>query len=296
MNAIHRRHLLCLLGAALGLVGLTAVAQTKGKDPEKPPPASKYAERVLSLKPVGYWRLQEQEGTVARDSSPHKRHGEYHGHPDFQKAGPMSDDHAVDFDGKETYVEIPSHADFSVPTHRHGMTVEAWMEPDRLKFPGETKEPYVHWLGKGEKDQFEWALRFYSHAATERPNRLSGYIFNAAGGEGAGAYFQDAKFWDRDGESQPWVHVVACYPPGTKDDPKAGVSLYINGKLKQGPPAKGTLYSSFDIAPRAGDAPLRLGTRDLNSFFHGRLAEVAIYPRVLTAEEVQENYALATKK
>jgi hypothetical protein len=41
-------------------------------------------------------------------------------------------------------------------------------------------------------------------------------------------------------------------------------------------------------------APLRLGTRDRQSFLNGRLAEVAIYPRVLTAEEVRENHMIAT--
>jgi hypothetical protein len=294
MNAtkMNRRALLAVLGS----LSLAAFAPAGPQDPDPPLNGSKYARRVLSLKPVGYWRLQEKSGTVAHDSSPHQRHGTYHGHPGFEKPGPMRGDHAVDFDGKKTYVEVPSHADFSVPTSKYGMTVEAWMQPDRLDFPGETDQHYVHWLGKGEKDREEWAFRFYSHTSPDRPNRLSAYIFNPPPGEGAGAFFQDTKFWHPKGESQPWVHVVACYDPGTKNDPKAGVSLYVNGKLRQGPPAKATLYSSFDIVPRAGDAPLRLGTRDLQSFLHGRLAEVAIYSRVLTAEEVRENYTIASRE
>ncbi len=290
---MHRRELLALFGS----LGLAAVSRAGAweRDRHNPNVKSKYARRVLSLKPVGYWRLQEEGGTVAHDSSPHQRHGVYHGHPGFRKSGPIHGEHAVEFDGKRTYVEIPSHADFSVRTHAKGMSVEAWMRPDRLVFPGEPKKEYLHWLGKGEKDHEEWAFRFYSRASADRPNRLSAYIFNAAGREGAGAYFQDSKFWRKDEECQPWVHVVACYDPGTKDDPKAGVSIYINGKLRQGPPAKGTLYRSYEIVPRAGNAPVRLGTRELQAFFHGRIAEVAIYPRVLTAEEVRENHATATK-
>ena len=42
--------------------------------------------------------------------------------------------------------------------------------------------------------------------------------------------------------------------------------------------------------PVHGTAPLRLGTRDKVSFFRGALDEVAIYPRVLTADEILENY------
>ena len=60
-----------------------------------------------------------------------------------------------------------------------------------LEFPGDTTDPFVHWLGKGEEGRHEWALRFYSRA-TARPNRISAYRFNAAGGLGSGAYFEDA--------------------------------------------------------------------------------------------------------
>ena len=46
----------------------------------------------------------------------------------------------------------------------------------------------------------------------------------------------------------------------------------------------------WKIKPAHGDAPLRLGTRDLKSFLTGAIDEVAVYPRVLTAKEVRENY------
>ena len=59
---------------------------------------------------------------------------------------------AVQFNGTN-YVEIPDSVDFSQPTSTYGLTVEAWMRPDALSFPGEaspdsTQNPYVHWLGK----------------------------------------------------------------------------------------------------------------------------------------------------
>jgi hypothetical protein len=90
-----------------------------------------------------------------------------------------------------------------------------------------------------------------------------------------------------------WLHVVACFDPGDKSRRNAGVRLYVNGVLRQGPPAVGTLYSSFDIVPRPGKAPVRLGTRDLASFLSGGLDEVAIYPRVLTAKEVTAHWQAA---
>jgi hypothetical protein len=142
----------------------------------------------------------------------------------------------------------------------------------------------VHWLGKGTPANFEWALRFYSQE-TSRPNRISAYIWNPAGGLGAGAYFQDALV---PGE---WIHIVASYEPGdTYTEPPAGVHIYKNGVHRLGPPSMGTLYRTFNIVPAHGAAPLRLGTRDGGSFLIGGLDDVAIYPRVLTPEEVLENY------
>ena len=72
-------------------------------------------------------------------------------------------------------------------------------------------------------------------------------------------------------------------------DPGAGVSVYRDGVLLGSPKTqKGARYSSYDILPARGNAPLRLGTRDRGSFFAGGLDEVALYPRVLTAAEIRE--------
>jgi hypothetical protein len=179
-------------------------------------------------------------------------------------------------------VEIPSAGQFSVPASGHGLTVEAWMRPDVLVFPGETRDPYVMWLGKGEKDEMEWGFRFYSRDSS-RPNRISAYVWNADGGLGAGAYFQDTV---RAGE---WLHVVATFDAGTESNPGAGVSIYKNGQLRGSPATqKGARYSSFGVRSPKGQAPVRLGTRDLSSFLTGALDEVAIYPRKLMPAEVRE--------
>jgi hypothetical protein len=246
-----------------------------------------YPEGVLAKGPVGYWRLGESAGPVAFDETANGYDGTYVGNPAFAAPGALNDDPdtGVQLNGQD-YVEIPDSTDFSQPTSGQGLTVEVWIRPDRLQFPGQTADPYVHWLGKGVAGNHEWALRFYSNDSS-RPNRISAYIWNPSGGEGAGAYFQDQLVVGH------WIHVVACYEPGDKDTrPPAGVHIYKNGRHRQGPPSSGTLYSNprFQIVPMHGNAPLRLGTRDRGSFLIGALDEVAIYPRVLTAEEVLENY------
>ena len=236
--------------------------------------------------PIAYWRLGELKGPTAFDATKHGHDGTYHGTPTYGEVGAIKGDPntAIKLGGYRSYIEVPSSKGFSQPTSGQGLTVEVWVRPDVLVFEGETGDPYIHWLGKGDTGQYEWALRFYSEEST-RPNRISAYIWNPAGSLGAGAYFQDKL------EPEEWIHVVACYAPGDETDPGAGVSIYKNGVLRGGPATQhGALYSAFDIVPAHGAAPLRFGTRDLKSFLIGGLDEVAIYPRVLTPAEIMDNY------
>jgi hypothetical protein len=251
-----------------------------------------YSQVVLAKGPAGYWRLGELGGPAAFDSSDNGNGGTYYGNPSFGQPGAINNDPgtAVGFNGPGSgdYVEVPDpdSQSFSQPTSGAGLTVEVWMRPDALVFSGEPGKRYVHWFGKGMSGIEEWGLRFYSQD-TARPNRISAYIWNPSPGEGAGAYFEDAL---TPGE---WIHIVAVYDPGDRDTTLAGVRIYKNGVLRKGPPDRGTLYSTYDIVPAHGGAPIRFATRDGNSFLTGGLDEVAIYPRVLTGAEIMENYTAA---
>jgi hypothetical protein len=80
----------------------------------------------------------------------------------------------------------------------------------------------------------------------------------------------------------------------TNTCPPKGVHIHLNGVEQEVGAQIGTLYCNpcFAVQPAHGTAPLRLGTRDLASFLVGALDEVAIYPRVLTADEILSNYQL----
>jgi hypothetical protein len=249
------------------------------------PTSSTYARRVLEKKPCGYWRLGEKSGPAMVDASGGGHDGNAMGQVVFGQKGMLDReaDTALVFDGKSACIEIPSHAAFSQPTSGLGFTVEAWMRPDVLEFTGEGEDGYVHWLGKGEAGKMEWAFRFYPKTSS-RPNRVSAYIFNSGPGLGSGAYVED------DIKAGKWMHIVAVFDPGDATNPKAGVSIYKDGKLALSPATSpGALYKAYDVMPVAGTAPLRLGTRDKKSFFTGALDEVAIYPRALTAREIADN-------
>jgi hypothetical protein len=145
------------------------------------------------------------------------------------------------------------------------------MRPDVLTFPNSESTGYVHWMGKGEAGQQEWTFRMYNETTTDvppRPNRISFYVFNLQGGEGVGSYFQDPV------QAGEWIHVV-----GIADG--QNTFIYKNGVLKQSQSYAGI------ITPQHGTAPLRIATRDFNSFFLGAIQRVRLWSRALTASEVQ---------
>jgi hypothetical protein len=186
----------------------------------------------------------------------------------------------LQFDGtNDDYIEIPDSVVFSVAA-TGSLTVSAWMRPDVLTFPISEGTGYVHWLGKGEAGRQEWTFRMYNETTTDnppRPNRISFYVFNLEGGKGVGSYFQEPVVV---GE---WIHVV-----GMADGEKT--SIYKNGVFKQSQAYTGP-GTSLIITPAHGTTPVRIATRDFNSFFLGAVRGVRIWSRALTASEVQMVYA-----
>jgi hypothetical protein len=288
-----RRDFLVFAGATAlsGLASTVCAGRAPAEDDRK---RSAYEKAVRDSKPVAYWRLGEAQGPEAADASGHKHVGEYVGHPKFHEKGAIASDPdtAIGLGGprSRSYVEVPNSDQFSVATSGKGLTVEVWMRPDLLDFEGEQARPpldYIHWLGKGEPDHFEWGFRFY-RKKSDRPNRISAYIWNPDGKLGAGAYVEDTLTEGK------WIHLVATY-----DDPRqsdAQVRIYKNGEPGGHNDSHGTLYSSYKIKPKHRSAPLRLGTRDLHSFLIGGLDEIAIYPRVLDADEIQHHWKVAQPK
>jgi len=183
----------------------------------------------------------------------------------------MGDDNAyLRFDGSRTYIEIPSSADFSIATTGE-LTVSAWIRPTALVFPrteGRNGSRYIHWLGKGASGEQEWTFRMYSQdTADGRMNRISFYVFNADGGLGIGSYFQD------DLQAGEWFHVV-----GAVDAQR--IAIFRDGVVRDSDRYVGR------IVPQAGSAPVRIGTRDLQSFFQGAIGKVRMWNRRLADTEV----------
>ena len=240
---------------------------------------SSYDRTVLQDRPAGYW-------TSSLDVTGRGRNGKFTGKPSV--AVMPNGDRAPRYDGVKQYLTIPDARDWSV-TRTGALTVEAWLRPDTLQFPnGEGPgQGYVHWLGKGSPRNQEYVARMYSlHNPENRPNRISGYAFNLAGGEGAGSYFQDVV---RVGQ---WIHYALVVNTRRVDaeNPTGYVKVYKNGRLRDQ-----DALVDYAVVPGDGTAPLRVGTRDLGSFFKGAVGKAAVYNHEVTADRLLRHYRSMTE-
>ncbi|MDQ4140575.1 MAG: LamG domain-containing protein [Bacteroidota bacterium] len=250
-------------------------SQLSAQSDENAKLSSSYDKLILKDKPVGYWLLTKG---YQSDASGHGMRGTYKGDGRGEAILPNGETASV-FNGKNNYFEIPDN--YYQEVVRTGiLTIEAWMRPDVVNFPvNETSEHYVHWMGKGTISNHLWAARMYNKEGNNRPQRISGYCFNLSGGLGAGSYFQS-----KDPISPgTWIHyaLVINTKNTSKQYPTGYTRIYINGEIKDTDSLK-----DYNIIPGNSTAPMRVATRDLNSFFLGAIGKVAIYDRELSKTQL----------
>lgn len=242
-----------------------------------------YDRQVLSLRPVMYLTMGHPSAQAEPDLSGNGHAATYRpsGDPPGQATLPNGDV-AAQFHGLGQYAQVPSARALSIPD-TGCLTVQAWVRPAVLQFPRSEGSGYVYILGKGRPGRQEYALRMYSRSNTEvppRPNRISAYGFNLAGGMGSGAYFQD--------EIKPGTWLMVTF---VVDDirssawPAGYISIYKDGDLRGQ-----VSLSQYNVTPKASTAPLGIATRDLNSYFDGAIGKVAVYDYALTGAQIRTTY------
>ena len=244
---------------------------------------TRYDQHVLRLDPVLYLTLGRLSSGSYQDLTGHGHDGR--ALPSTARPGvaelPDGAPAAV-FNGLDQYVEVASSPQLSVP-HTGALTVEVWLKPATLQFAREEGSGYAYVLGKGAPGEQEYALRMYSYRNSEvppRPNRISAYAWNAAGGEGSGSYFQDPV------HVGTWIMVTFVIDDrSSRSFPDGFVAIYENGRLRGQ-----TSLNQFHVRPTAGNAPLRIATRNLGSFFAGAIGNVAVYDYALTSTQIRATY------
>jgi RHS repeat-associated protein len=206
-----------------------------------------------SQAPIATYAFDENEGSVAHDSSGNGNDGAIEG-ADWASGKYGS---ALDFDaGEGDVVTVPDSEDL----HLEDFTLEAWVRPDEDNFLG-------------------------SIVAHTDPEGYGYALFTGAGEEGFEGYllgFISFHQWVNAhtfGEKPPvgsWTHVALT------NDGK-DIALYVNGEL---------IDERESEAALASGAPLRIGGDEPfaeGHFFDGKIDEVRVYDRALDAEEVAED-------
>jgi hypothetical protein len=131
-------------------------------------------------------------------------------------------------------------------------------------------------------------LRIYDAHNTEvpeRPNRISVYAFNSAGGEGSGAYVQNKV------RVNQWIMIDMIINTTVRNAqfPTGYIRIYRNGVRRQTVP-----LDQFNVTPRHGPSPLLIGTSRRDSFFKGAIGPVAVFDYALSAKKIARMYAAMT--
>ena len=266
-----------------GLPAVVAEASRDGLRTAASGATASYDATVLQDRPSAFWNVGSPDSGSERDLTGNGHTGRYIGRPAATRL--PNGARAARFNGTSQYMQVPDSASLS-PATRGVLTIEAWMRPDTLTFPDTEGSGYVHWLGKGEPNKHEYVARMYSADNTEKPyraNRISGYLFNASGGKGAGSHFQ------RNIRAGKWIHYVLVLNSKARSAayPRGYTKVYRDGQQMD---QDSLIFDGTAIVPQRGNASLRVGTRDLRSFFKGGIGKVAIYDKELPAIRVAAHY------
>ncbi|MCR4294630.1 MAG: Ig-like domain-containing protein, partial [Elusimicrobia bacterium] len=233
--------------------------------------ASAYDQTALNLGPVMF--LNTDPAAAPADLSGNGHVGSFKGGIPASATMPNGEK-AASFNGSNQYFSVPSSPKLSVPTKRV-LTIVAWIKPSTLQFPNTENEDFVYILGKGLPGAYEYANRMYSKVnSANRPNRISVYQWNPAGGLGSGSYFQDAV------NTTDWIMLTDVI-----DMNKGTVDIYKNGVLRDSTP-----LSQYNVTPQTTSSPFNIGTRNYNSWFQGAVGKVSVHDRLLTTAELSSLY------
>jgi hypothetical protein len=260
------------------------------------PGSSTYDMVVLADHPVGFWDMRAAT-TTEPDLTGNGNTGSYAGGTTTTVRMPNGDE-AVDFNGSNEYLSVPSNASFSIPT-KGTLTWETWIRPDVLQFP-KSSGGYVDYMGKcaSYSPTCEWESRMYDLTNPQnRTSRLSAYVFNPTAGLGSSADWQPANNVVQPGT---WHHVIGEYqtmtlPTGCNGPQKGGIDIWVDGvEWDQAAHLQTGCMSQYGITPVANDSPLHIGTMALDTWFQGAIGKVAVYDYLLSAAQITNHFHVMT--
>ena len=252
---------------------VSLLEEVSGKPRRKPVDVhGPYAEAVLASKPAAYWRMNEFGGPRAVDASPSGHDGRFEGLVAFYLDGPQS----PAFSGKQRN-RAPTFAGGrlkgTLPKLGSAYTVELWL-----------------WNGMPETARV--VTGYFFSRGPDGDARCPGDHLGVGGKAGATGrlffYNGDVHRESLEGATRiafrTWHHVALVR------DGKA-VRIYLDGN----PTAE--VASEAAVSLPAGAKDVFIGGRsDSFANFEGKIDEVAIYDRALSADEIARHYQAAAMK
>jgi hypothetical protein len=257
-----------------------------------------FREIVLQAKPVVYWNCDETDGkrlasSISQTGDPLV--GAVSGNVQLGQIGPrppryplfQPENRAAAFDGARGLIRVADPGNDSTLDFDLGdsITMEAWVNLQIL-----TDGQQVYIVGKGRTqnagvaaENQNYALRLRGIDGTARVSFLFRNRANRAGNQ------NDFHRWNSTIGFVPgsgWHHLAVSYTFG---EPKSIVA-YVDGKPTGG---QWDLGGPTDQGPVVDNDELWIGSSmggNPNSTFHGLIDEVAIYRRILAAEEIAKRF------
>ena len=250
---------------------LKLLEEATGK-PRRPLPeiGGAYAAAVLKSKPLGYWRLAEIGGNTAADISGNHVDSHYEDGIAYYLPGPIGKGLSADGQASRSAHLAGGRVRADVPGVGNNYSIEFWFWNG---MPSDVREVtgYLFGRSRNNDDKSSGDQLGISGNKTD-----AGHLFFSNG------ILRNAILEGHTPiEPKTWNHVVIV-----RDGNK--VSAYLNGQM--------TPEMSGDSPPDSqatGNKWFFGGRSDGTSGLEGKLSEVAIYDRVLTADEVANHYKAA---
>ena len=219
---------------------------------------------------VLYYTFAEGAGEVVRDKSGNGYDGRIMGNAEWVQE---KDRKVLRFDGAlSTYVDVGTKANAMMGLGQRG-TLEVWCLPEEIV------GGLISWQSVPENRAYAVSHRLVLGFFIYRTKQLLGMIADGVQCVRRGLYYT--------AEKGKWGHFVMTFGQG---EPPS-LHLYVNGDRVR------TLPQT--VSPNIQGVPLRIG-RYVDGFmgegFQGRMAEVRVYNRPLSAEEVGGHFTEGVKR
>ncbi len=221
---------------------------------------------------VGYWKLDDGTGLVARDSSPTQSNGTLTNNPSWSGANLATqmrfyNPSAMKFDGTDDYISIPDNA----ALHPTSLTVSLWVKLSSLTNNAT--------CGGAPSTQQYLIFKKNSQAYDSFSLIKNSGVWQFSMYSGSTSYYIQSSTVPVTGS---WVHLVGTYANST-------MKFYVNGSLE------GTTTNAAGLDHSTNNLILgrtaRCTTGDnYDAPLNGFLDDVRIYNRALSANEVSSLY------